>query len=249
VRIGDLLEQFWDPADRIEILFVDVAKTPLLNQHVFQQFFPALIPGESYLVQQDFFFDRLPWIKVLMGYLADHFEWLGQVGPSSVYRYVKQIPREMFDVDPYRDLPKKEQLRLHALAQDPRLPDRRRFALDVSLAYLRAELEGAEAGVRQLELVVDEHTDYIYDSKAGASALTRLTRAKRSMGLMSPARPPAAARPKPVAVRPSAASGPPSLPDLRRQLEAMVAMGQDALAKLDEIERAAVARPRRSDRS
>lgn len=240
VRIGDLLEQFWDPQDPIKILFVDVAKTPLLNQHVFEQFFPCLVPGESLIVQQDFFFDRLPWIKVLMGYLADHFEWLGQVGPSSVYRYVKAIPPHMFAVDPYRDLPKKERLRLHALAQDARLPDRRRFALDVSLAYLHAELDGAAAGARQLELTVDQYTDYIHDPKAGASALTRLTRARRAMGLLTPAQPSRIApRPAPKAQpvpRPEPAA--PSLAELRAQLESLVAMGQDALSKLDAIEKA-----------
>ncbi len=250
VRIGDLLEQFWDPQDRIKILFIDVAKTPLLNQHVFEQFFPCLVPGESYVVQQDFFFDRLPWIKVLMGYLADHFEWLGQVGPSSVYRYVKAIPASKFQVDPHRDLPKKERLRLHALAQDARLPDRRRFALDVSLAYLHAELEGPAAGSRQLDLAIDQHADYIYDTKAGASALSRLARARRAMGLMGPVAE-RATRPQPrlAAVRAATQPPEPNLADLRRQIEGLVALGNDALAKLDAIEKAsAPIQPRRNAR-
>ena len=67
LNIGDFNQAQWNIEDPIEICFIDLAKTPELNQHAFEILFPAFIPGKTLLVQQDFFFDRLPWIKVLMG--------------------------------------------------------------------------------------------------------------------------------------------------------------------------------------
>ncbi len=78
LHIGDLNDQRWDGSP-IEIAFIDVCKTARLNAHVSREFLPALVPGASTLIHQDFFVDRLPWIRVTMGHLADYFRWEGQV--------------------------------------------------------------------------------------------------------------------------------------------------------------------------
>ena len=172
LRIGDFLKETWTNR-AIEICFIDLAKTNDLNLHAFRQFFPAFAPGKTLLVQQDFFFDRLPWIKVLMGYLSDYFEWLGQVGPSSLYRYVKPIPKEMYNTDRFRGLPLEERVRLHQLGDNDMLPVRRRFAVAMSLCYLY-ETAGPEEALKAANRVKGEFSDYV---AADASAARRLQRA------------------------------------------------------------------------
>ena len=61
LNIGDLLEHEWDGRP-IEICFIDVCMTAELNAHCAKQFYPH-IPVGGYLVNQDFFFDRLPLSK------------------------------------------------------------------------------------------------------------------------------------------------------------------------------------------
>src|SRR6188474_2165325 len=68
LHIGGLTEMGWDGSP-VELAFIDVCKTRELNAHVSRQFYPALIGGASTLIHQDFFYDRLPWIRVTMGYL------------------------------------------------------------------------------------------------------------------------------------------------------------------------------------
>jgi hypothetical protein len=182
LNIGDFNQARWNIEDPIEICFIDLAKTPELNQHAFEVLFPAFIPGKTLLVQQDFFFDRLPWIKVLMGYLDEHFEWLGQVGPSSIYRYVKEIPHDKFLVDPYRSLSDKERIRLHKLSFDSRLSRRRKFNLDVSLAYLYGETHGKKRANAHLKSVEKEFHDHIsFTSKFPVPASLRIKRAQMSI--------------------------------------------------------------------
>jgi hypothetical protein len=180
-RIGDLLDARWPVSDPIEVCFIDVAKTPELNRHVFTQFFPRLIPGVSYVIQQDYFFDRLPWIKVLMGSLADHFEWLGQVGPSSIYRYVKRIPEEAFATDPWRECDGPTRIALHRRAMDGRLSDRRKFSLDVSLSYLINEVDGLAAARRHLVYCEERYAAHIKAAVKGFSAANRVARAREEI--------------------------------------------------------------------
>lgn len=102
LHIGDLTEQHWSGTP-IEVAFIDVCKTAELNAHVSREFLPSLLPEGSTLVHQDFFFDLLPWIRVTMGYLADHFVWEGQVATSSVYRLVSAVPPEKAAYDPFTE--------------------------------------------------------------------------------------------------------------------------------------------------
>ena len=172
-RIGDFLQEKWSADKPIEICFIDLAKTNDLNIHSFRELFPAFIPGTTLLVQQDFFFDKLPWIKVLMGYLDDHFEWLGQVGPSSLYRYKRAIPKELYRIDPYTDLPLEERISLHKRADKDVLPVRRRFALAMSLCYLCAT-EGRDRAIAEAENVKERFADHMAKD---ASAARRYERA------------------------------------------------------------------------
>lgn len=89
---GDFLSKRWNAP--IEILFIDIAKTPELNSHLLREFFPHLIPGHSVVIHQDFFHCWHPHIHVTMEALEPHFEILDRRidYTSRLYRYTKAIP-------------------------------------------------------------------------------------------------------------------------------------------------------------
>jgi organic radical activating enzyme len=89
---GDFLTMRWNAP--IEILFIDVAKTPELNSHLLREFFPYLIPGHSVVIQQDFFHCWHPHIHITMEALEPYFEILDRRidYTSRLYRCTKAIP-------------------------------------------------------------------------------------------------------------------------------------------------------------
>jgi len=72
VHDGDFLRRHWEHGP-IEILMVDIAKSADLGRHVVQEFFPALLPGRSVVIQQDYHHPWLPHIHVMMESLAECF--------------------------------------------------------------------------------------------------------------------------------------------------------------------------------
>jgi hypothetical protein len=137
LHIGDLTEESW-PGAPIEVAFIDVCKNIRLNAHVAKEFYPALVPGQSTLINQDFFFDRLPWIKVTMGYLKDYFSWEGQVLSSSIYRNIKAVPADVAAYDPFQEATYEECLAYHDALDFPGLDRRFDYRMDLSRAYLMA---------------------------------------------------------------------------------------------------------------
>jgi hypothetical protein len=113
VHEGDLLNRRW-PGDPIEILFVDIAKTYLVWDHVLEHFFPSLIPGESLLILQDYLFDRSgPWHHVVMEKLSDYFEIVTDTDVNSVlFRYLGGLTGEMIASAKWQLIPGDERLRL-----------------------------------------------------------------------------------------------------------------------------------------
>jgi len=88
---GDLLKVRWN-ADPIEILFVDLAKSPELNHWVVSNAFPNLIPETSVVVQQDYVHYYEWWIQATMEYYADRFRLMDVVfGASAIYQCVAPI--------------------------------------------------------------------------------------------------------------------------------------------------------------
>lgn len=85
------------PEGPIELLFVDVAKTPALSDYIVREFFPALIPGRSIVVQQDYLYDfeAAGWLHVTMEHYAEHFRILTDTMQNSVaFLYERAIPPE-----------------------------------------------------------------------------------------------------------------------------------------------------------
>ena len=92
VHEGDIT-QASIPDGNIEILFIDCAKIPTVNDFFVTKLFPRLIPGKSIVVQQDYLYQALPWIQITMEYFSEYFELLGSTEVNSVvYGCIKQIP-------------------------------------------------------------------------------------------------------------------------------------------------------------
>lgn len=112
LHIGDIQQAHW-PDRPIEVLFLDVIKTEGINRHVLESFFPYLIPGHSIVVQQDYFVDFLPFIKLSQESLASHFEFVCAIGPSAAFRLTQAIPvKKLREAGKLDDLPQAERLQL-----------------------------------------------------------------------------------------------------------------------------------------
>jgi hypothetical protein len=99
VHEGDILGMRW-AGDPIEILFIDIAKSWEIGDHVHREWLPSLVAGSGVLVQQDYVHEWCPWLHVLMELLADHFESVATVGSiSQVYRCRSAVPAAAIPAD------------------------------------------------------------------------------------------------------------------------------------------------------
>ncbi len=140
---GDVTAERWD--DRpIEILFIDLAKHWIVNDHVVRTFFPALVPGVSVVVQQDYLYTCWNgWLAVTMEVFADYFSISDTaLSGSVVFRYDRQIPRNLIDGDVFASLSRSEIRRLMTRAIG-RFSGHRRKILEASAAHLETVLDGA----------------------------------------------------------------------------------------------------------
>ncbi len=175
LHIGDLNDQQWDGSP-IEIAFIDVCKTARLNAHVSREFLPALVPGASTLIHQDFFFDRLPWIRVTMGHLADYFRWEGQVNSSSVYTNVKAVPADAAGYDPFLHGTFDECLRLHDAVPFAGIDRGTDLRLCLSRGLLMAHKGRQTEALEYLRSLPADYSDVLTDEARGPDARRRLDR-------------------------------------------------------------------------
>jgi hypothetical protein len=80
---GDIALARWSGAP-VEIMAVDAGKTPQLADHIAATFFPALVPGHSVVIQQDFLHAPQPWLAVQMARLRGCFRPLARVASDCV---------------------------------------------------------------------------------------------------------------------------------------------------------------------
>ena len=85
---GDITQHQW--SGPIDILFIDVVKSPAILAHCFNTFLPHLKPG-SIVVQQDYFIDMLPYLKAPQEHLSDYFDYIGEAHSSAVFVVTKPI--------------------------------------------------------------------------------------------------------------------------------------------------------------
>jgi hypothetical protein len=73
VHKGDIAAQKYRDNRKIEILSIDVAKTPALMIDVARNFFPSMDEERSIVLHQDYVFAFQPWLHIAMEKLAGHF--------------------------------------------------------------------------------------------------------------------------------------------------------------------------------
>jgi hypothetical protein len=94
VHDGDLLEERWE-GGAIELLFVDVAKTWVLWDHILEGWVSHVHVG-GVVVQQDWAHANTPWLHLWHHRWRDHFEALDPVPFSTMaaFRLVAPLPPE-----------------------------------------------------------------------------------------------------------------------------------------------------------
>lgn len=148
VHMGDIVA-IPAPPGAIDILFVDVAKTRLINAHLLREFFPKMIPGRSILIQQDHNDHSCPWINATMEFLANHFEVLCDDRSSRVYQLTKPLPNGSIEFA--ATMPLDEEIRLlRNSIQQERNPVVRFFTA-TGLAWSIFERDGKEAASAYLD--------------------------------------------------------------------------------------------------
>lgn len=130
---GDIRDATWS-GDPIEILFVDAAKTPELADLIAHEFFPAVMPGRSVVVQQDYLHWRQPWIPAQMELLCTTFEIVAwcQLGTVAFRPTVPVTPQKLAAART-TDLPDQEMIDLIkvAIRRFPRRPQTARLATSI----------------------------------------------------------------------------------------------------------------------
>ena len=130
-----------------EILFIDVAKSWNVNQHLASEFFPALTPGDSIVVQQDFNHEWAPWITVAMEYYSEYFTTLCNEEPSKIFLLQKAIPKKVLQVNLKKELTADEKIQLMDSSIN-NSPDSSVYILQAAKAVLLFMEIGADQGVQ-----------------------------------------------------------------------------------------------------
>lgn len=176
VHQGDLTEARWD-GPPIELLFIDIAKTPELNRVTLDRFLPALAPGPGLLVNQDFHNPDNPWIHTSLGHLVEYFDIVEPRADDSILlRLTRPIPPETLrEAGRYEDLSNAEaRARLDRLMAQLRAAgaDTRYVELVEARLMIRAgDAVGALARVDQLLETYgpgDSRTDFFWERRCQA---------------------------------------------------------------------------------
>ena len=162
LRIGD----FNDAADvdsPVEILFLDIHKGVRLSLHALRLLYPRLIPGRSIVIQQDYFYERLPWIKTHQEALAAYFDFVGEIGSSAIFLCTREIPQTAVD-ELDRDMSHAEQLHRASVAMQRSADPGRRFLMALSKTRLIRKLQGRAAARAYLDFVKAEFPEQVTQS-------------------------------------------------------------------------------------
>jgi len=113
IQEGDLLSFSWEDGP-LEILFVDIAKSYKAFDHILLNYFPALIPGESLVILQDYLSPQTgPWHHIVMERLSSYFRYIVDCGSASVvFRLERAIPRRALLASQWTEIPYPEKLDL-----------------------------------------------------------------------------------------------------------------------------------------
>jgi hypothetical protein len=90
VQEEDLKHARWENGP-IEFLFIDAMKSPDLATAIASNFFPHLVPANSYVAHQDFPHCFAPWIHLLTFQLRDYFSFVADLPQSTLFRLEREI--------------------------------------------------------------------------------------------------------------------------------------------------------------
>jgi hypothetical protein len=156
VHHGDIREIGWDGSP-IEILFLDIVKAPNTNDRIVGDFFPALIPGRSVLVQQDYVHEAHFWIHITMEFLHEYFTYVEFVEYSStVYLCQKPIPRHVLDGCMWGALRDDDKFRLMDGAIS-RWQGYKKGVLECCRALMRAWFGDRDGALEDLDRIHDDY--------------------------------------------------------------------------------------------
>ena len=179
VHAGDILDDEWS-GGAVSILFIDLAKTWSINDHVNREFFPSLVPHESVVIQQDYMTEWVPWIHIGMELLGDAFEFIGWAPhASAIFVPTRTITRDEIPTSLREELSNAEKLELFGRAA-ARFEYMERGILELSRGVLLAELGDPAAGLRHVEQTLADYGEYDRVATAGATVSAVLSDPGRS---------------------------------------------------------------------
>lgn len=137
VHEGDVLNFPWGGGP-IELLFIDIAKSHRVWDHLLAQYFPALIPERSLVVVQDYLWPETgPWHHVVMEKLANYFQYVTDTGINSVvFALTAPVPSEVLTECQWKNLTTAEKLELMDRAIGKLDTDEKRRALLANRAMI-----------------------------------------------------------------------------------------------------------------
>jgi hypothetical protein len=174
VHEGDITELGWS-GGAIDVLFLDVLKSWEINDAVLRDFFPALVPGRSVIVHQDYGWGDNPWIQVTVELMRDSLvliDWM-EWG-SHLFFVEKELPVDVLENGVASlDLDMKIEVLDQAIE---RADGWVRGMVEIARAQLVAEQDGVEAALAELRAIAAQHPHHgftlscIEDVKASLTA-------------------------------------------------------------------------------
>lgn len=156
VHEGDALAIGWS-GEPIEVLFLDFVKTWPLNDFVLAELLPALLPGRSVIVQQDYLWGYGHWIHMTMELLEPCVRLLDAMPNGSVaYLLTEQVPPDLVGARLRESLPADRQRELMDRAV-ARWQGDDRGLVELARVMLIEELDGRGAARTELAAVIERH--------------------------------------------------------------------------------------------
>lgn len=172
--VADAANIRWLASKPIEICLVQTGVRSARFQRAFRQLVPFFVPGQTLVVLSQFYFQTDFRAKVLMGFLSESFEWLGQAGPAAIFRYVQAARPEYAAVDPAEDLPAELCQHFHRLWQDRRLGRTVQLRLELSYSQLLSKMVGVPSASDHVEALRQAYGDILDPTAAGSRTCNEL---------------------------------------------------------------------------
>ena len=164
LRIGDILNR--GLVDQpIEILFLDVLKSPEINAFALRNYFTRLIPGRSIVIHQDYFMDGLFFIRSHQEALADKFRYIGELSSSGVFLCKEAVSIDDVDAAIEKSKNLDAMLNFMDIASARSLDPHRRILMLISKMRLlanRRKYDAARDSMAKVEDLIEEVGEHTF---------------------------------------------------------------------------------------